>query len=101
VLRRCRFRVDLDVPVLLSGSTLRDLADVAPARVGEHLVVRRSRDLARGGGAEVLDVPGVTAAEAVDSDLQRTWGHEDHRRPRPHTSLRTPFVPNDTPSSRP
>ena len=101
VLRRCRFRVDLDVPVLLSGSTLRDLADVAPARVGEHLVVRRSRDLARGEGAEVLEVPGVTAAEAVDSDLQRTWGHEDHRRPRPHTSLRTPFVPNDTPSSRP
>ncbi|SDE52549.1 Glycosyltransferase like family 2 [Blastococcus fimeti] len=86
VLARCRYRVDLDRPVVLSGATVRELAEVAPVRVGRHLIVRRTRDehRTRGGhgGGEVadLDVPGVTATVACDVDLQRAWGREDHQR---------------------
>jgi GT2 family glycosyltransferase len=98
VLRRCRFQVRLDRPVLLKGTTLRDLTDVAPARVGEHLLVLRSRDLARGARPPVEDVRGGRALAVVDADLQRTWGREAHQR---HTSLRTPFLASDTPSARP
>ena len=50
VLARCRFRVELDRPVVLTGATLQELADVAPVRVGEHLAVRRTRDVHRGRG---------------------------------------------------
>ena len=82
VLARCRFRVDLDRPVVLAGGTLQQLADVAPVQVGEHLVVRRTRDEHRGEGTVmVLDAQGVTAAGPGDVDLQRAWGREDRRRP--------------------
>lgn len=81
VLARCRYRVDLDRPVVLAGATLRELAEVAPVQVGPHLVVRRTRDLHRGEGvATVLDAPGVTATGPRAVDLQREWGREDHRR---------------------
>ncbi|WP_158544551.1 glycosyltransferase family 2 protein [Blastococcus sp. TBT05-19] len=81
VLARCRFRVDLDRPVVLTGATLQELTDVAPVRVGEHLVVRRTRDGHRGeGSAAVLDEPGVAAPVPQDLDLQRRWGRADHRR---------------------
>lgn len=82
VLGRCRFRVDLERPVVLTGATLQELTDVAPVRVGRHLVVQRSRDVHRGEGAvAVLDPPGVTAPVPGAVDLQRGWGREDHRRP--------------------
>jgi GT2 family glycosyltransferase len=86
VLARCRYRLDLDRPVVLSGATLRELAEVAPVRVGRHLTVRRTRDEHRApdrhGNARAadLDVPGVTATVAGDVDLQRAWGREDHQR---------------------
>jgi len=85
VLGRCRYRVRLDVPVVLEGATLAELAEVAPVRVGPHLLVRRARDGHRDDGAEpfALDVPGVSAERPQASDLQRAFGHEDHqRRPR-------------------
>ena len=82
VLARCRFRVDLDRPVVLTGGTLQQLTDVAPVQVGKHLVVRRTRDGHRGEGRVMaLDAPGVTATVPGDVDLQRAWGREDHRRP--------------------
>lgn len=82
VLARCRYRVDLDRPVVLTGATLRDLADVAPVRVGPHLTVRRTRDEHRGGGeVVVLDAPGIDAVVPGELDLQRAWGREEHRRP--------------------
>jgi GT2 family glycosyltransferase len=81
VLARGRFRVELDRPVVLTGATLQELADVAPVRVGEHLAVRRTRDVHRGeGAAPVLDAPGVTATVPGEIDLQRVWGRDDHRR---------------------
>lgn len=81
VLARCRYRVDLDRPVVLAGATLRELAEVAPVRVGPHLTVRRTRDEHRGGGRVVeLDEPGVGATVPGDVDLRREWGREDHRR---------------------
>lgn len=81
VLARARFRVELDRPVVLTGATLQELADVAPVRVGEHLVVRRTRDVHRGEvDVAVLATPGVTATAPGEVDLQRTWGREDHRR---------------------
>jgi len=94
VLRRCRFQVDLDLPVVLAGATLAELTDVAPVRVGEHLLVRRTRDVNRGEGVPVvLDAPGVEAPAAGDVDLQRSWGREEHRRAvRFQRSLRTPSV---------
>ncbi|GAB3472050.1 glycosyltransferase [Kineococcus endophyticus] len=103
VLGRARYRVDLERPVVLTGATLADLAEVAPVRVGEHLAVRRTRDLHRGGpDPAVLQVPGVTAEPAQDVDLQRRWGHEDHqRRPRFQRSLRTPFVATERPTAAP
>ncbi|WP_180357771.1 glycosyltransferase [Streptomyces sp. NP160] len=85
VLGRGRYRVDLDRPVVLAGATLAELAEVAPVRVGENLVVRRTRDLnreRRGQDAPevaVLDVDGVSAEVPHEVDLQRTWGREDHR----------------------
>jgi GT2 family glycosyltransferase len=82
VLARCRFRVDLDRPVVLTGATVQQLTDVAPVRVGEYLAVRRTRDENRGEGHEaVLDLPGVAASVPEEVDLQRIWGREDHRRP--------------------
>ncbi|MEZ0491796.1 glycosyltransferase [Kineococcus sp. TBRC 1896] len=103
VLGRARYRVDLDRPVELVGATLTDLAEVAPVRVGEHLSVRRTRDLHRGGpDVAVLQVPGVSAEPAPGVDLQRRWGHEDHqRRPRFQRSLRTPFVATERPTAAP
>jgi hypothetical protein len=81
VLARGRFRVELDRPVVLAGATLQELADVAPVRVGQHLAVRRTRDVHRGeGGAPALDAPGVTATVPGEIDLQRDWGRADHRR---------------------
>ncbi|WP_158544768.1 glycosyltransferase [Blastococcus sp. TF02-9] len=81
VLARARFRVELDRPVVLSGATLQELADVAPVRVGEHLTVRRTRDVHRGeDGAALLRAPGVSAPVPGEVDLQRTWGRADHRR---------------------
>ncbi len=82
VLGRCRHRVRLDAPVVLEGATLAELAEVAPVRVGPHLLVRRARDDHRDDGAEAfaLDVPGVSAEPARSADLQRTFGHEDHQR---------------------
>ena len=74
--------MDLDRPVVLTGGTLQQLTDVAPVQVGEHLVVRRTRDAHRGeGSVMVLEAPGVTATVPGDVDLQRAWGREDHRRP--------------------
>ncbi len=82
VLARCRYRVDLDRPVVLAGATLRELGEVAPVRVGRHLTVRRTRDEHRGGGeVVVLDTPGIGAAVPAEVDLQRLWGREEHRRP--------------------
>ncbi|MEZ0166677.1 glycosyltransferase [Kineococcus sp. LSe6-4] len=103
VLGRARYRVDLDRPVVLVGAGLTDLAEVAPVRVGEHLAVHRTRDLHRGEtGTAVLDVPGVGADPAAGVDLQRRWGHEDHRRrPRFQRSLRTPFVVTERPTAAP
>jgi GT2 family glycosyltransferase len=81
VLGRCRYRVDLDRPVVLTGATLRELAEVAPVQVGEHLTVRRTRDVHRGEGeVAVLEAPGVTATAPGDVDLQREWGREANRR---------------------
>jgi len=82
VLGRCRHRVRLDVPVLLEGATLAELAEVAPVRVGAHLLVRRARDDHRDDGAEAfaLEAPGVSAERPRASDLQRTFGREDHQR---------------------
>jgi len=82
VLGRCRYRVRLDVPVLLEGATLAELAEVAPVRVGAHLLVRRARDDHRDDGAEAftLEAPGVSAEHPRASDLQRTFGREDHQR---------------------
>lgn len=81
VLARARFQVVLDRPVVLTGATLRELAEVAPVQVGEHLAVRRTRDLNRGEqGVPVLDMPGVAATVPGEVDLQRTWGREDHAR---------------------
>lgn len=103
VLRRSRFRVDLARPVLLEGATVAELSDIAPVRVAD-LLVQRTRDLARGTDVEVvvLDVPGVRVAPAVDVDLQRTWGRQDHqRRPRFQRSLRTPFVASERPIATP
>jgi len=81
VLGRCRFQVDLERPVVLTGATLQELTDVAPVQVGAHLVVRRTRDQHRGGGeVAVLDAPGVTATAPGAVDLQRAWGREDHQR---------------------
>ncbi len=81
VLARCRYQVDLDGPVVLSGATLQELSEIAPVRVGEHLTVRRTRDEHRGGGEPAdLDAPEVTAAVPRDVDLQREWGREANRR---------------------
>jgi len=50
-------------------------------RVGDHLAVRRTRDVHRGrGAAPVLEAPGVTATVPGEIDLQRAWGRADHRR---------------------
>jgi GT2 family glycosyltransferase len=82
VLARARFRVELRAPLVLTGASLRELTDVAPARVGE-LLVRRTRDVARGEDGEVVDVPEACAEPPSGTDLQRLWGHEEHqRRPR-------------------
>ncbi|MBF5082529.1 glycosyltransferase [Quadrisphaera sp. INWT6] len=82
VLGRCRYRVHLEVPVLLEGATLAELTEVAPVRVGPHLAVRRARDDHRDDGAAVfsLEADGVSAEPARGSDLQRAFGHEDHQR---------------------
>lgn len=82
VLGRCRYRVRLEVPVVLEGATLAELAEVAPVRVGPHLLVRRTRDDHRDDGAEpfTLVAEGVSAEQPRSSDLQRTFGHEDHQR---------------------
>jgi len=99
VLQRCRFQVSLDRPVVLAGATLAELTDVAPVRVGGHLLVQRTRDVHRGEGVPaVLDAPGVEAPAAGDVDLQRAWGREEHRRPvRFQRSLRTPLVATERP----
>lgn len=106
VLGRCRYRVDLDRPVVLAGATLAELAEVAPVAVGEHLLVRRTRDDHRADGADVLalDVAGVSADVPQEVDLQRAWGRADHqhepRFQRPaHRSERTPFVATERPSA--
>lgn len=104
VLGRCRYRVDLDRPVVLVGATLAELAEVAPVRVGEHLVVRRTRDDHREDGAEVLvlHADGVSADVPRAVDLQRAWGRADHQHePRfqrsGHLSERTPSSVTERP----
>ncbi|WP_170127400.1 glycosyltransferase [Kineococcus rhizosphaerae] len=105
VLGRCRFRVDLDRPVVLTGATLAELTDVAPVRVGDDLLVRRTRDVARSAGAADVAVPADPAvrADPLDGvDLQRAWGRYDHRRHvRLQRSLRTPFVVSERPIAAP
>ncbi|MBB2901438.1 GT2 family glycosyltransferase [Kineococcus radiotolerans] len=101
VLGRCRFRVELDAPLVLEGADLRELTDVAPVRV-DGLLVRRTRDLARGVPRDPAVFPGASAAPASGTDLQRLWGREDHRRrPRLQTSERTPFVVSERPIAAP
>ncbi|MFB9375604.1 glycosyltransferase [Kineococcus gynurae] len=89
LLRRSRFLAEVDTPVRLVGAGLRDLTDLVdrgPVSVGEHLRVHRTRDLARAGlgradRAEACPAPaGVSARPARDTDLQREWGHAEHRR---------------------
>jgi GT2 family glycosyltransferase len=101
VLARCRFRVDLDRPVVLDGATLAELADVAPVRVGPHLTVRRTRDEHRGGAEPAVldDAAGITATVPAEVDLQRAWGREDHRRrARLHRDPATAVVAADQPA---
>ena len=74
-LARCRYQVQVQEPLALKGSRLRELCADAPLSLGSALTVRRTRDLNRGH----LDAP-VTTAFAVeplsddDLDLERVWG---------------------------
>lgn len=65
VLARARFRVELDRPVVLTGATVAELADVAPVRVGEHLTV---------------PAPGTCTAARGGARPGRARGHRDGAR---------------------
>ncbi|GMA87923.1 hypothetical protein GCM10025868_31730 [Angustibacter aerolatus] len=74
VLRRCRTQVEVRQPVVLRETLLRGLCERAPVDVDDLLLVRGSRDLARGRADRPEQVTGVATA-LHDVDVERFWGH--------------------------
>jgi GT2 family glycosyltransferase len=73
VLGRCRYQVDVREPVHVRPGQVRQWCDAAPVLAGEHVTVRRTRDLARGDGTATR----VPAPQDLSGTSLESWWASD------------------------